>query len=149
MLARDSVSVSIEVSVEDLAIPNRANLALAAAFILFAALFPLPPGALTAHLLFGAGMLVFGVVAFKMGSMGGGFAKFNAVVALWFGPAETYAFFVILTCFGGLAVWRVAAWLGRPDRGVPVGMVGIPAAWLLFLTTPMWAGIKAGFGYFA
>ncbi len=149
MLARDSVSLFKEVSMEDLEIPNRANIALAAAFIVFAALFPLPPGVLTEHLLFGVGMLVFGIFAFRAGWMGGGVAKFNTAVALWLGPSMTYAAFVAMTCFGAYAVWRVAGWFGRHSDGVPVNMVGVPVAWLLFLNTPMWAAIKAGLGHVA
>lgn len=131
-------------AMEDLVISNRANLILVAAFLILATFFPLPPGALTEHLLFGFGMLIFGVLAFKMRWMGGGVAKFNGAVALWFGPSEQYALFVMFACFGGYAVWRIASWIGRPDKGAPVNLVGVPVAGLLFLTTPMWVAIGAG-----
>ncbi len=134
---------------KDLAIPNSINLALAGAFLIFAALIPLPPGGLKEHLLFGVGMLIVGVVGFSMGWLGGGAAKFNAAVALWLGPSGQYAAFVMVSLLVSYALWRVAARVGQDNHGMPVNLVGAPTFALLFLTTPMWAALVGGWPHVA
>jgi Flp pilus assembly protein protease CpaA len=128
----------------DIAIPNSVNLALAGAFLLFAALFPLPHGEnFTTHILFGMVMVAVGVIAFKSGAMGGGAAKFNAAVALWLGPSNEYAVFVMITCFlGAFLSVLTSRLLGRQDCRVPINFVGAPTFFLLFLTTPMWSTLR-------
>lgn len=129
---------------KDVVIPNSVNLFLVGSFLLFSALFPLPPGEeFTKHLLLSLIMLALGFVAFNYGQIGGGAVKFNAAAALWLGPTDAYAFFFILTFFATAISGFVASrLLGRERRGFPVILFGAPIFILMFLTTPMWSMLR-------
>ena len=115
-------------------ISNRLNLAVAASAPLFwwsIALPFWPHAAAQAAVAVG----VFGVLAaaFYAGMMGGGDVKLAAALSLWFSPASTLKFLVIMSLAGGLltlillVVHRVRAKEGRPKipYGVAIAVGGL------------------------
>jgi len=75
-----------------------------------------------------AGAIVFGLLAgaFYAGMMGGGDVKLAAALALWFTPAGTVKFLVLMSLAGGVLTLGLVAWHrakrreGRPQ--VPYGV---------------------------
>jgi prepilin peptidase CpaA len=65
-------------------------------------------------------------VTFFIGMMGGGDVKLAAALALWFAPADTLEFLVIMSLAGGVLTVAVVAWHrfrkreGRPE--IPYGV---------------------------
>jgi prepilin peptidase CpaA len=119
-------------------IPNTFIIAAALAF--FAAAYPAGFEAekFLRHGVCGLGVLVAGFALFARGWIGGGDAKFAAVIALWLGTEGLYDFLVITTLAGaGLAIFLLAMrrapkvihrppqWLARlsnPREGAPYGV---------------------------
>ena len=75
-----------------------------------------------------AGAIVFTLLAgaFYAGMMGGGDVKLAAALALWFSPAGTLKFLVIMSIAGGVLTLALLAWhrsrgrIGRPE--IPYGV---------------------------
>ena len=86
-----------------------------------------------------AGVAVFTILAgaFYAGMMGGGDVKLAAALSLWFSPASTVKFLVLMSIAGGVLTLVVLAWHrsrkreGRPE--VPYG-VAIAFGGLAILT---------------
>jgi prepilin peptidase CpaA len=119
-------------------ISNRLNLAVAllAPFYWWSvALSPWPGMAI--QLAAGATVLVLLAMAFYAGMMGGGDVKLAAALALWFSPAMTLKFLVLMSLAGGVLTLAVVAWHrmkrreGRPE--IPYG-VAIAFGGLAILT---------------
>lgn len=84
-------------------IPNRVPAILAVAFVVLAVSTGLPLPALSLHLLIGLVVLGITFGCFAAGWMGGGDAKLMAATALWFGPTEALAqYLLISSVFGGI-----------------------------------------------
>ncbi len=124
----------IAAAVTDMAsytIPNRLNLALAAAYPVVALVLGRPPMEIGIALAIGAGALLAAMGMFAAGWIGGGDAKLFAAASLWLGwPA--LATFLMATALvgGGLALLLLnvrAAWLRPYLAGAP--------PWLARLTT--------------
>lgn len=128
----------------------------------YAALAPLAGfGAIEIGLsaVFAFGILVCMFIFFALGWIGGGDAKFSAVVALWLG-ADYAPFFVLYTAlFGGIvtlillqfrmiplpASCRRMPWivkLHRPGVGVPYGIAIASAGLFTFVKTPWMAALS-------
>jgi prepilin peptidase CpaA len=82
-------------------IPNFLNLALSAAFAMFAAVVGLSLGLAGWHLLAGLLGLAIGFAFFAMGWIGGGDAKLFAGVALWLGFKDLMPYALVASVFGG------------------------------------------------
>jgi prepilin peptidase CpaA len=88
-----------------------------------------------------AGAIVFAVlaVAFYTGMMGGGDVKLAAALALWFTPANTLKFLMLMAIVGGLLTFGILVWhrakknAGRPK--IPYGVA--IAAGALFVLAPI------------
>ena len=84
-----------------------------------------------------AGVFALLAVAFFAGMMGGGDVKLAAALALWFSPASTVRFLVIMSIAGGVltllvvGVHRLRGKSGRPE--IPYG-VAIAFGGLAILT---------------
>jgi len=86
-----------------------------------------------------AGLTVFGLLAaaFFAGMMGGGDVKLAAALALWFSPASTIKFLILMSIAGGVLTLLILAWHrarkreGRPE--IPYG-VAIAFGGLAILT---------------
>ena len=130
--------VAAVIDVRTFTISNRLNLAVA----LFAPVYwlsislPLWPG-VGIQLAAGAGVFVLLAGAFYAGMMGGGDVKLAAALALWFSPASTIKFLVLMSLAGGvltvaiLAFHRLKRREGRPE--IPYG-VAIAFGGLAILT---------------
>ena len=85
----------------------------------------------------GAGVFCLLAAAFYAGMMGGGDVKLAAALALWFPPAATVKFLILMSIAGGvvtiaaLAIHRVREKAGRPK--IPYG-VAIAFGGLAILT---------------
>jgi prepilin peptidase CpaA len=108
-------------------ISNRLNLTvalLAPLYWLSMSLTPWPGVAIQ----LAAGATVFALLAgaFYAGMMGGGDVKLAAALALWFSPATTIKFLVLMSLAGGVLTLVVLAWHrakrreGRPE--IPYGV---------------------------
>jgi prepilin peptidase CpaA len=108
-------------------ISNRLNLAVAAGAPLYwmsIALNPWPGMAIQ----LAAGAIVFVLLAgaFYAGMMGGGDVKLASALALWFSPAGTVKFLVLMSIAGGVLTLAILTWHrarkreGRPE--VPYGV---------------------------
>jgi len=108
-------------------ISNRLNLAVAAGAPLYwlsIALNPWPGMAIQ----LAAGGIVFVLLAgaFYAGMMGGGDVKLAAALALWFSPAGTVKFLVLMSIAGGVLTVGILAWHraqrreGKPE--IPYGI---------------------------
>src|SRR3954449_5607811 len=115
------------VDVRTFTISNRLNLTvalLAPVYWLSIALSPWPGMAIQ----LAAGGVVFALLAgaFYAGMMGGGDVKLAAALALWFSPASTIKFLVLMSLAGGVLTLAVVAWHrakrreGRPE--IPYGV---------------------------
>jgi prepilin peptidase CpaA len=100
-----------------------------------------------------AGVLAASFICFAMGWIGGGDAKFAAVVALWLGADLVLPYLLYTTVFGGLLTLAIlqfrsivlppqcisVGWINRlhaPKSGVPYGVAIASAALVVFLQTP-------------
>lgn len=119
--------VAAVIDMRTFTISNRLNLTvalLAPVFWLSVAL-PLWPG-VAIQLALGAGVFVLLALAFYAGMMGGGDVKLAAALALWFSPASTLKFLVLMSLAGGvltlgvLALHRARRRTGRPE--IPYGV---------------------------
>jgi prepilin peptidase CpaA len=133
-------------------IPNRLQLALLAAFALFAAASGMTLSILGWHLLAGLAGLAIGFSLFAAGWIGGGDAKLFAAVAMWLGFHDMMPYAFLASIFGGaltialviLRGWPLPAFLARyrwvlrlHDRqsGIPYGVALAAGAFLLLPQT--------------
>jgi prepilin peptidase CpaA len=130
--------VAAVVDVRTFTISNRLNLtvALLAPIYWLSIALPLWPGA-AIQLGAGAGVFALLALAFYAGMMGGGDVKLAAALALWFSPASTLKFLVIMSLAGGvltlayLTFHHLKRREGRPE--IPYG-VAIAFGGLAILT---------------
>ena len=130
--------VAAVIDVRTFTISNKLNLAIAGLAPLYwwSAALPLWPD-VTVQVAAGAAVFALLAMAFFVGMMGGGDVKLAAALALWFSPAATVKFLLIMSVAGGvltlvvLAVHRLRAKAGRVQ--VPYG-VAIAAGGLAILT---------------
>ena len=126
------------VDVRTFTISNKLTLSVAALAPLYwwAADLSLWPGA-AVQLGVAASVFALLAVAFFVGMMGGGDVKLAAALALWFSPAATMQFLVVMSIAGGVltllvvALHRLRGKLGRPE--IPYG-VAIAFGGLAILT---------------
>jgi len=130
--------VAAVIDVRTFTISNRLNLVvagLAPAYWLSIALTPWPGMAVQ----LAAGGIVFVILAgaFYAGMMGGGDVKLAAALALWFPPAGTLKFLILMSLAGGVLTLGILVWHragrreGRPE--IPYG-VAIAFGGLAILT---------------
>jgi prepilin peptidase CpaA len=130
--------VAAVIDVRTFTISNRLNLTVALGAPLYwlsIALAPWPGIAIQ----LAAGGIVFALLAgaFYAGMMGGGDVKLAAALALWFSPAGTVKFLVLMSLAGGVLTLSILAWHraqrreGRPE--IPYG-VAIAFGGLVILT---------------
>jgi prepilin peptidase CpaA len=130
--------VAAVVDVRTFTISNSLNLsvALLAPLYWLSIALPLWPQA-AIQLAVGAGVLTLLAGAFYAGLMGGGDVKLAAALALWFSPASTLTFLVLMSLAGGVltlavvALHRMRGRTGRPE--IPYG-VAIAFGGLAILT---------------
>src|SRR5206468_5509103 len=114
--------VAAVIDVRTFTISNRLNAAVALSAPLYwlsIALTPWPGMAIQ----LAAGAIVFALLAgaFYAGMMGGGDVKLAAALALWFPPAGTLKFLVVMSIAGGVLTLGIVAWhhvqkrAGRPE----------------------------------
>ena len=126
------------IDVRTFTISNRLNLtvALLAPVYWLSIALPLWPG-VGVQLAAGAGVFVLLACAFYAGMMGGGDVKLAAALALWFSPASTLKFLVLMSLAGGvltlgvMVLHRIKRREGRPE--IPYG-VAIAFGGLAILT---------------
>ena len=126
--------VAAVVDMRTYTISNRLNLAIAASAPLFWWSIQLPvwPHA-AAQAAVAAGVFGLLAAAFYAGMMGGGDVKLAAALSLWFSPASTLKFLVIMSIAGGLltlvllAVHRSRGKEGKPKipYGVAIAVGGL------------------------
>ena len=126
--------VAAVVDMRTFTISNRLNLAVAASAPLFWWSIQLPvwPHA-AAQAAVAVGVFGLLAAAFYAGMMGGGDVKLAAALSLWFSPASTLKFLVIMSIAGGLltlvllAVHRARRKEGRPKipYGVAIAVGGL------------------------
>ena len=125
------------IDVRTFTISNRLNIAVAllAPLYWWSVGLPLWPDA---FIQIGVAIAVFLLLAgaFYAGMMGGGDVKLAAALALWFSPAETLRFIVIVSIAGGvltlivLGVHRLRKKAGRPE--IPYGVaIAFGGLWIL------------------
>jgi prepilin peptidase CpaA len=130
--------VAAVIDVRTFTISNRLNLAVALSAPLYwlsISMSPWPDMAIQ----LAAGGIVFAILAgaFYAGMMGGGDVKLAAALALWFSPAGTLKFLVLMSLAGGILTLVILAWhrlrrrVGRPE--IPYG-VAIAFGGLAILT---------------
>ena len=126
------------VDVRTFTISNRLNLTVAALAPLYwwsVALSPWPGIAM--QVATGGAVFALLAAAFYAGMMGGGDVKLAAALALWFSPAMTVKFLVLMSIAGGVLTLAVLGWHrwkrreGRPE--IPYG-VAIAFGGLAILT---------------
>jgi prepilin peptidase CpaA len=130
--------VAAAVDVRTFTISNRLNLtvALLAPLYWLSIALPVWPG-IGVQLAAGAGVFALLAGAFYAGMMGGGDVKLAAALALWFSPASTLKFLVLMSLAGGvltlavIALHRLRRREGRPE--IPYG-VAIAFGGLVILT---------------
>jgi len=114
--------VAAVVDVRTFTISNRLNatVALLALVYWWSISLPLWPDA---AIQVGVALAVFAVLAitFYIGMMGGGDVKLAAALALWFSPASTVRFLVIMSLAGGLLTVIVLILDRRKRRTAPAG----------------------------
>ena len=130
-------------------IPNWISAALVGVFVLTAGLAGMGWHEVSLHLLTGLGALVFVVIMFAFGWIGGGDAKLFAAAALWMGWPDVLMFAAYAALAGGaltlfllmarkypmpaqLVSWRWSARLLKDGGDVPYG-IGICAGALIML----------------
>jgi prepilin peptidase CpaA len=130
--------VAAAIDMRTFTISNRLNLtvALLAPVYWLSVALPIWPG-VGIQLAAGAGVFVLLAVAFYAGMMGGGDVKLAAALALWFSPASTLKFLVLMSLAGGvltlavMALHRIKRREGKPE--IPYG-VAIAFGGLFILT---------------
>jgi prepilin peptidase CpaA len=130
--------VAAAIDVRTFTISNRLNLtvALLAPVYWLSIALPIWPG-VGIQLAAGAGVFALLAAAFFAGMMGGGDVKLAAALALWFSPASTLKFLVLMSLAGGvltlavMALHRMKRREGRPE--IPYG-VAIAFGGLVILT---------------
>jgi prepilin peptidase CpaA len=120
-----------------LKIPNIIPALLVATFLPLAFLAHLKAAEMGWHVAIASGALLFGVIAFGLGWMGGGDGKLLAACALWLGPADILPFAIAFSLIGG-----ALAFLLLTMRRLPVPAVLLKRSWIMRL----WAG-DAGIPY--
>lgn len=138
-------------------IPNRLVLALAAAFLALAPFAGMDLAAFGQHVGAAAIVLAVAFVCFAFGWIGGGDAKFAAVIALWIGWNSALDFLVLAALLGGALTMVILSyrsvvlpgfivrlpWLARlhdRDEGVPYG-IALAAAALAVYPNTVWMNI--------
>ena len=119
--------IAAVIDVRTFTISNRLNLvvALLAPLYWLAAGLPLWPDA-AIQVAVAAGVFLLLAGAFAIGMMGGGDVKLAAALALWFAPAATLLFLVVMSLAGGvltlglLVAHRLRSKAGRPE--IPYGV---------------------------
>jgi prepilin peptidase CpaA len=115
-------------------ISNRLNLAVALLAPLYWWSIPLSPWpGVALQLAAGTGVFMLLAAAFYAGMMGGGDVKLAAALALWFSPAMTVKFLVLMSIAGGVLTLVLIAWHrlkrreGRPQipYGVAIAIGGL------------------------
>jgi prepilin peptidase CpaA len=130
--------VAAAIDVRTFTISNRLNLtvALLAPVYWLSIALPIWPG-VGVQLAAGAGVFVLLACAFYAGMMGGGDVKLAAALALWFSPASTLKFLLLMSLAGGvltlgvIALHRLKRREGKPE--IPYG-VAIAFGGLVILT---------------
>ena len=130
--------VAAVVDVRTFTISNGLNLtvALLAPLFWWSAGLAVWPGA-AIQVAVAAGVFMLLAAAFYAGLMGGGDVKLAAALALWFSPASTIKFLVLMSLAGGVLTLLIVAWHrlkrreGRPE--IPYG-VAIAFGGLAILT---------------
>ncbi len=130
--------VAAVIDVRTFTISNSLNLSIAALAPIYwlSIAMPMWPGA-AIQLALGAGVFTLFAGAFYAGMMGGGDVKLAAALALWFSPASTLKFLVLMSLAGGVltllvvALHRMRGKSGRPE--IPYG-VAIAFGGLVILT---------------
>jgi prepilin peptidase CpaA len=130
--------VAAVIDVRTFTISNGLNLTIALLAPLFwwSAALPLWPDVATQVAVAG-GVFMLLAGAFYAGMMGGGDVKLAAALALWFSPASTIKFLILMSIAGGVLTLLVVAWHrakkreGRPE--IPYG-VAIAFGGLAILT---------------
>jgi prepilin peptidase CpaA len=126
--------VAAVVDVRTFTISNALNLTVALLAPLYWLSITLPLWPDTAiQLGVGAGVFILLAGAFYAGLMGGGDVKLAAALALWFSPASTLKFLVLMSIAGGvvtliaIALHRMRKSPGRPriPYGVAIGFGGL------------------------
>jgi prepilin peptidase CpaA len=144
-------------------IPNRLNLALAAAYPAAALMLGRPLPEVGVGLAIGFGALIVAMGLFAAGWIGGGDAKLFAAVALWLGWPALVSFTMATALVGGalalLLLNARAAWLqpylaGAPPwlarltttgEAVPYGVAIAVGALVAFPLSPLVRGLHASF----
>jgi len=126
--------VAAVIDVRTFTISNRLNLAVALLAPLYwlSIALPLWPD-MAIQLGVGAGVFILLAGAFYAGLMGGGDVKLAAALALWFSPASTVKFLVLMSIAGGvvtlvaIALHRFRKNTGRPKipYGVAIALGGL------------------------
>ena len=133
-------------------ISNRVSLALAAGFLVLAALSGMAPTEILVHIGAGAAVLIVAFGCFAMGWIGGGDAKVAASGALWFGFAHLMDYLLYASLFGGALTilllefrqWPLPyalsgqAWLLRlhaKETGIPYGIALAIGALMIYPET--------------
>jgi prepilin peptidase CpaA len=130
--------VAAAIDVRTFTISNRLNLtvALLAPVYWLSIALPIWPG-VGVQLAAGTGVFVLLACAFYAGMMGGGDVKLAAALALWFSPASTLKFLLLMSLAGGvltlgvIALHRLKRREGKPE--IPYG-VAIAFGGLVILT---------------
>ena len=130
--------VAAVIDVRTFTISNRLNLTVALlAPVYWASVALAPWPGIAVQLATGGIVFVLLAGAFYAGMMGGGDVKLAAALSLWFSPASTVKFLVLMSIAGGVLTLVVLAWHrsrkreGRPE--VPYG-VAIAFGGLAILT---------------
>ncbi len=144
-------------------IPNRLNLALAAAYPLAALALGRPLGEIGFDLAIGSGALLIAVGMFAAGWIGGGDAKLFAAVALWLGWPAVLTFVMVTSLAGGAlallllnvrATWLKPYLAGAPPwvarltatgEAVPYGVAIAFGALVAFPQSPLLGGLHVSF----
>jgi prepilin peptidase CpaA len=130
-------------------ISNWLTMAMVAAFLFAALLLGMDLHTFVIHLAAGGGILALGFFCFAFGWIGGGDAKFAAIIALWFGAEGSVEFLGLASVLGGgltllVLSFRATAlpafivrqpWIQRlHDRrqGVPYGIALAAAALVVY-----------------
>jgi prepilin peptidase CpaA len=120
-------------------IPNRLQLALVAAFVVFVLATGMTPSMVGGHLLAGFLGLAVGFTLFALGYIGGGDAKLFTAVSLWLGfDRDLMSYMLIASVLGGALTLALLAL-----RKVPLPALLTGQSWLLRLHDER-AGIPYG-----
>lgn len=122
-------------------IPNWLTGGMAAAFFIFAMVFPLPEGAASAHLTFALVVLLVGVFSYHKMNAGAGLMKFYAAAALWMG-ADVPFFALVLVSTSLASVYAFAQGQWRADRDITVAPFAYAAFLLCFPYTESWSALS-------